>query len=83
MGPSHEDEPLELPEGWFYEHVGTVLVRTKAPEHLSFDQLVRREVESSLALGDERSPHELESDIRAELESRIGDYGSSSDVTRQ
>lgn len=71
-----------LPPGWRYEQVGTVLTRTHAAEAPSFDDLVSHQVQASLDLGDERSPAELDAQIRAELELRVREYGDQVAVSR-
>ncbi|MFD4668730.1 hypothetical protein ACFWNN_03295 [Lentzea sp. NPDC058450] len=71
-----------LPPGWRYEQVGTVLTRASTAEALSFDELVHHQVQASLDLGDERSPAELDAQIRAELELRVQEYGDQVAVSR-
>lgn len=79
---AHGTGTTGLPDGWFYELIGPVLVRTKRAEHLSFDELVAREVASSAELGDPRPRAELEADIRADLRQRVDQYRRASQVIR-
>jgi len=79
---AHWTRTAELPDGWFHEWIGPVLVRTERPRRLSFDQLVAREVESSVELGDPRPLPELEADIRADLRHRVDQYRRALPVSR-
>jgi hypothetical protein len=58
----HKDSPAgqpHLPTGWFYSLIGNVVVRSKPMEKLDREAYIALQVESSLAIGDPRSPQEL------------------------
>ncbi|MEU6154473.1 hypothetical protein ABZ816_31235 [Actinosynnema sp. NPDC047251] len=56
-------------------------MRTRAAEHLTFEELVEREVRSSVELGDPRQRAELEADIRADFRRRVDQYSRGCPVT--
>lgn len=57
----------QLPEGWSYGRIGGVAVRSKPMERLTREQYVKREVASSLELGDPRTWEEIEAAVLQEL----------------
>lgn len=76
---SVDQASTDLPEGWSYQRIGDVVVRSKPMRHLSREAYIQREVESSRAIGDPRSPTEIEAAVEQELEYQAARYSSPTD----
>jgi hypothetical protein len=66
----------DVSDEWSYYSIGGVVVRNKPMTHLSRDAYIRREIETSKAIGDPRSATEIRAAVERELDYQAGKYPS-------
>jgi hypothetical protein len=72
--PEDDTAAPDVSGEWSYYSIGGVVVRSKQMTHLSRDAYIRREVETSMAIGDPRSPNEIRAAVEQELAYQADKY---------
>ncbi|HEX5402240.1 MAG TPA: hypothetical protein VFX16_08060 [Pseudonocardiaceae bacterium] len=71
------DSPgADVSDEWSYYNLGGVVIRNKPMQHLSRDAYIRREIETSKAIGDPRSDTEIRAAVERELDYQAEKYPS-------